>query len=79
MYVVQVFSKPIVIYIMNSRAVWGMSIRNLTSLSLDLASATDLKCIQTPHSLCCDFRGNKQLVGQAAELKFESKFEPLQV
>ena len=41
----------------------------------------DLKRIRIPHSLCCGFRGDKplQLVGQAEELKFESKFEPLQV
>ena len=45
------------------------------------ASVTDLKRIETPHSLCCDFWGYKplQLVGQAAQFKFESKFEPLQV
>ena len=35
--------------------------------------------IETPHSLCCDFGGYKtlKLVGQAAQFKFESKFEPL--
>ena len=43
------------------------------------ASVTDLKRIEFPHSLCCDFRGYQQLVGQAAEFKFESKFEPLLV
>ena len=45
-----------------------MSIRNLTTLHSNSASVTDLKRIQTPHSLC-----------QAAEFKFKSNFEPLQV
>ena len=60
---------------------WGMSLRKVTSLGSNLASVTDLKRIETPHSLCCDFGGYKtlQLVGQAAEFKFESKFEPLDV
>ena len=59
-----------------------MSLRNLkvTSIGSNLASVADLR-IQTPHSLCCDFRGFKplQLVGQVAEFKFESKFELLPV
>ena len=37
----------------------AMSLRNLTSLGSDLASVTDLKRIQTPYSLCCDFGGDK--------------------
>ena len=70
----------------------GLSLRKVTLLQLlgsNLASVTDLKRIQTPHSLCCDFGGYKtfsthssggiQLVRQAAEIKFESKFEPLLV
>ena len=58
-----------------------MSLRKVTSLGSNLASVTDLKRIVTPHSLCCDFSGYKplQLVGQAAEFKFESKFDPLPV
>ena len=65
-------------------SVWGMRIQNLTlqsSLGSNLASVTDLTRIQTPHSLCCDFGGDKplQLVGPAAEFKLESKFEPLPV
>ena len=58
-----------------------MSLKKVTLLGSNLASVTDLKRIETPHSLCCDFGGYKplQLVGQAAEFKFESKFEPLPV
>ena len=61
--------------------VLGMSLRNFTLLGPDLESVKDLKRIETPYSLCCDFKGYKplQLVGQAAEFKFESKFEPLPV
>ena len=36
-----------------------MSLRKITLLGSNLASATDLKKIETPHSLCCDFRGYK--------------------
>ena len=36
-----------------------MSLRKVTSLGSYLASVTYLKRIQTPHSLCCDFRGYK--------------------
>ena len=46
------------------RAVLGMSLTNLTSLSSlgsNLASVTDLKRIQAPHNLCCDFGGYKTL------------------
>ena len=43
-----------------------MSLRKVTSLGSNLASVTDLKRIQTPHSLCCDFGGD-----QAAEFKFQ--------
>ena len=39
--------------------VWGMSLRKVTSLGSKLASVTDLKRIQTPHSLCCGFGGYK--------------------
>ena len=59
----------------------GKSLRKVTSIQVgsNLVSVTDLKRIETPHNLCCDFGGYKplQLVGQAAEFKFESKFEPL--
>ena len=43
----------------NSCPVMGMSLRKVTSLGSNLASVTDLKRIQTPHSLCCDFGGYK--------------------
>ena len=56
-----------------------MSARKVTSLGSNSASVMDLKRIQTPHSLCCDFGKPLQLVGQEAQFKFESKFEPLQV
>ena len=39
--------------------VLGMSLRKVTSLGSNLASVTDLKGIETPHSLCCDFGGDK--------------------
>ena len=53
-----------------------------TQLSSISAFSMDLKRIQTPHSLFWDFGADKtstrlQPVGQAAEFKFESKFEPL--
>ena len=40
-------------------AVRGMSPRKVTLLGSNLASVTDLKSIQNPHSLCCDFGGYK--------------------
>ena len=40
-------------------SVLGMSLRKVTLLGSNLASVTVLKRIQTPHSLCCDFRGYK--------------------
>ena len=45
------------------------------------ASLTDSTRIQTPHSFFRDFCADKpsHFVGLAAEFKFESKFEPLQV
>ena len=50
-------------------------------IAIFLASVTDMKRVQTPHNLCCDFGGIKPLplVGQVAKFKFESKFEPLPV
>ena len=36
-----------------------MNLRNVTSLGSNLASVTDLKRTETPHSLCCDFGGYK--------------------
>ena len=35
-----------------------MSLRKVTLLGSNLASVMDLKRIQTPHSLCCDFRAS---------------------
>ena len=40
-------------------AVLGMSLRKVTLLGSNSASVTDLKRIQTPHSLYCDFGGYK--------------------
>ena len=40
-------------------AVRGMSLGKVTSLVSNLASVTDLKRIETPHNLCCDFGGYK--------------------
>ena len=61
---------------------WGMSVRKVTSLGSKLASVTDIKRIQTPHGLFCDFRSYKTfrtrwVVGQVAEFNFGSKIEPL--
>ena len=58
-----------------------MSIEIVTLLASTSASSTDLERIQTLHSLFIDFGADKslQLVRQAAELKSESKFEPLLV
>ena len=42
-----------------STIVLGMSLRKVTSLGSNLASVTDLKRIEIPHSLCCDFGGYK--------------------
>ena len=59
----------------------GLDLTNHEVLSSISASSTDLKRIQTPHSLFRDLEQIKpfQLVGQAAEFKFESKIEPLPV
>ena len=38
-------------------AVLGMSLWKVTLLGSNLASVTDFKRIETPHSLCCDFGG----------------------
>ena len=38
-----------------------MSLRKVTSLGSNMASVTDLKRIETAHSLCCDFGGYKTL------------------
>ena len=56
----------------------GMSLRNVTSLGSNLVFVTDLKRIETPHSLCCDFGGYKtlQLVGQAALQRQSSSLSP---
>ena len=44
------------------QAVLGMSLRKVTLLGSNLVSVSDLKdlkTVETPHSLCCDFGGNK--------------------
>ena len=46
-------------YCNTEEPVLGMSLRKINSLCSNLASVTDLKRIQTPHSLCCDFGGYK--------------------
>ena len=62
-------------------AVLGMSLRKVTSLGSNLASVTDLKRIElhTVYSVISEATKPLQLVGQAAEFRFESKFEPLPV
>ena len=56
-----------------------MSIRNVTMLHSNLASITDLKefKLSTVYAVVLESIKPLQLVGQAAEFKFESKFEPL--
>ena len=39
--------------------VLGMSLRKVTALGSNLASVTDLKRIENPHSLCYDVEGYK--------------------
>ena len=41
------------------RSVQGLNLKKVNLLGSNLASVTDLKRIQTPHSLCCDFGGYK--------------------
>ena len=64
-----------------AQAVWGMSLRKITSLGSNLASVTDLKefKLHTVYALISEAIKPLQLVGQAFECKFESKFEPLLV
>ena len=58
-----------------------MRVENNLLLSSIRALSTDQTKIQTPHNLFRDFRADKTFttVGQAAEFKFESKFNPLPV
>ena len=59
-----------------------MSLRKVTSLGSNSALVTDLKTDFKLHTVYAVVSGAikpLQLVGQAAEFKFESKFEPLQV
>ena len=58
-----------------------MRIDVVSEISSISAFLLDLKRIQTPHSLfgASEQKKPSQPVGQAAELKFESKFEPLLV
>ena len=59
--------------------VWWMRVDFVSVLFSISAFLTDLKRIQTPHSFFGTSEQIKPLqpVGQAAEFKFESKFEPL--
>ena len=38
---------------------WAWALKKVTLLGSNLASVTDLKGIETPHSLCCDLGGYK--------------------
>ena len=53
-----------------------MSLRKVTSLGSDLASVTNLKELKlhTVYAVILEAIKPLQLVGQAAEFKFESKF-----
>ena len=56
-------------------SVWGMRLGINSQLFSISEFSTDLKRMQTPHSLLRDFGADKtlQLVGQAAGFKFEFK------
>ena len=56
-----------------------MSLRKVTSLGSNLASVTDLKefKLHTVYDVILEAIKPLQLVGHAAQFKFESKFEPL--
>ena len=62
-------------------SVWGMSIINLTLLGSNLTSVTELKefKLHPVYAVISEAIKPLQLVGQAAEFKFESKFETLAV
>ena len=61
--------------------VWGMSLRNVTSLGSNLASVTDLKefKLHTLYAVISEAIKPLQTIGQAAEFRFGCKFEPLAV
>ena len=58
-----------------------MRIRNFTRLVLNLASVMDLKefKLHTVYAVVLEVIKHLQLVGQAADFKLKSNFEPLQV
>ena len=58
-----------------------MSLRKVASLGSNLASVTDLKefKLHTVYAVISEAMKPLQLVGHAAEFKFESKLEPLLV
>ena len=58
-------------------AVQGMSLQKVTSLGSNLASETDLN--HSVYAVISEATKPLELVGQAAEFKLESKFEPLPV
>ena len=62
-------------------SVLGMSIRNFITLGSNLASVTDIKefKLHTVYAVISEAIKPVQLVGQATEFKFESKFKPLLV
>ena len=60
----------------------GISLRKVTSLGPNLASLTDLKKelkLNIVYALISEAIKHLQLVGQAADFKFEFNLEPLQV
>ena len=61
-----------------------MRVGNYSPLESISSPSTDIKKIPIPHTVTINSRISEQikpleLVGQAAEFKFESKFEPLPV
>ena len=74
------FSDLLSLFVM-ATPVWGMSLRNVTSLGSSLASVTDLKEFKLHpfYAVISEAIKPLQLIGQAAEFRFECKFEPLAV
>ena len=64
------------------KTVLGMSLRKVTVLGSNLASETDLKKelkLHTVYAVISEAIKPLQLIGQVAQFKFESQFEPLLV
>ena len=54
----------------------AMSIRNLTTLGSNLVSVTDIKRIQTTHSLCCGFLGDTTFTARRQSSRLSPSLSP---